>query len=83
MCRIAALKIKIDGGQVSTVITENKYPILEFDENKNLSSQAYAHVFSGNFDADCVKNPWRATARLRIFALSATKLCSKICVHFL
>ncbi|MDD6991171.1 MAG: DJ-1/PfpI family protein [Oscillospiraceae bacterium] len=60
------------------MITENKYPILEFDENKNLSSQAYAHVFSGNFAADCVKNPWRATARLRIFALSATKLCSKI-----
>ena len=50
---------------------------------KNLSSQAYAHVFSANFAADCVKNPCRATARLRIFALSATKLCSKIRTHFL
>ncbi len=52
-------------------------------EYKNLSSQAYAHVFSANFAADCVKNPCRATARLRIFALSATKLCSKIRAHFL
>ena len=51
--------------------------------SKNLSSQAYAHVFSANFAADCVKNPCRATARLRIFALSATKLCSKIRTHFL
>ena len=50
---------------------------------KNRSSQAYAHVFSANFAADCVKNPCRATARLRIFALSATKLCSKIRTHFL
>ena len=50
---------------------------------KNLSSQAYAHVFSANFAADCVKNPCRATARLPIFALSATKLCSKIRTHFL
>ena len=37
---------------------------------KNQSSQAYAHVFSANFAADCVKNPCRATARLRIFAVS-------------
>ena len=50
---------------------------------ENPSSQAYAHVFSANFAADCVKNPCRATARLRIFALSATKLCSKIRTHFL
>ena len=50
---------------------------------KNLSSQAYAHVFSANFAADCVKNPCRAKARLRIFAYSATKLCSKIRTHFL
>ena len=35
---------------------------------QNLSSQAYAHVFSANFAADCVKNSCRATARLRIFA---------------
>ena len=52
-------------------------------EYENLSSQAYAHVFSANFAADCVKNSCRATARLRIFALSATKLCSKIRTHFL
>ena len=51
--------------------------------SKNPSSQAYAYVFSANFAADCVKNPCRATARLRIFALSATKLCSKIRTHFL
>ena len=51
--------------------------------SQNLSSQAYAHVFSANFAADCFKNPCRATARLRIFALSATKLCSKIRTHFL
>ena len=51
--------------------------------NKNPSSQAYAHVFSANFAADCVKNPCRAKARLRIFAYSATKLCSKIRTHFL
>ena len=50
---------------------------------KNPSSQAYAHVFSANFAADCVKNPCRAKARLRIFAYSATKLCSKIRTHFL
>ena len=50
---------------------------------KNLSSQAYAHVFSANFAADCVKNACRAPARLRIFSLSATKLCSKIRTHFL
>ena len=35
-------------------------------------------VFSANFAAYCVKNTCRATARLRIFPLSATKLCSKI-----
>ena len=51
--------------------------------NKNPSSQAYAHVFSANFAADCVKDPCRAKARLRIFAYSATKLCSKIRTHFL
>ena len=51
--------------------------------SKNPSSQAYAHVFSANFAADCVKNPCRAKARLRIFAYSATKLCSKIRTHFL
>ena len=50
---------------------------------KNPSSQAYAPVFSANFAADCVKNPCRAKARLRIFAYSATKLCSKIRTHFL
>jgi len=50
---------------------------------KNPSSQAYAHVFSANFAADCVKNPCRAKARLRIFAYSASKLCSKIRTHFL
>ena len=56
-----------------------KYDILY----KNLSSQAYTSVFSANFAAYCVKNTCRATARLRIFALSATKLCSKIHIHFL
>jgi hypothetical protein len=30
-----------------------------------------------------VKNTCRATARLRIFSLSATKLCSKIHIYFL
>ena len=50
---------------------------------KNLSSQAYTRVFSANFVAYCVKNTCRATARLRIFALSATKLCSKIHIYFL
>ena len=50
---------------------------------ENLSSQAYTRVFSANFVAYCVKNTCRATARLRIFALSATKLCSKIHIYFL
>ena len=50
---------------------------------KNPSSQAYACGFSANFAADCVKNPCRAKARLRIFAYSATKLCSKIRTLFL
>ena len=50
---------------------------------ENLSSQAYTRVFSANFAAHCVKNTCRATARLRIFALSATKLCSKIHIYFL
>ncbi len=46
--------------------------------NKNIVSGACE-----NFAADCVKNPCRAKARLRIFAYSATKLCSKIRTHFL
>ena len=50
---------------------------------ENQSSQADTRVFSTNFAAYCVKNTCRATARLRIFALSATKLCSKIHIYFL
>ncbi|MFR6587318.1 MAG: hypothetical protein ACLUSL_05765 [Ruminococcus sp.] len=53
------------------------------DALENLSSQAYPRVFSANFAASCVKNTCRATARLRIFTLSATKLCSKIHIYFL
>jgi len=53
------------------------------DTLENLSSQAYPRVFSANFAASCVKNTCRATARLRIFALPATKLCSKIHIYFL
>ena len=49
----------------------------------NPSSQAYTRAFSANFAAYCVKNTCRTTARLRIFALSATKLCSKIHIYFL
>ena len=45
--------------------------------SKNPSSQAYTRVFSANFAAYCVKNTCRATARLRIFALSATKFARK------
>ena len=50
---------------------------------ENQSSQADTRVFSANFAAYCVKNTCRAAARLRIFALSATKLCSKIHIYFL
>ena len=67
--------INVPYATLNALITQIQY--------ENLSSQAYAHVFSANFAADCVKNPCRATARLRIFALSATKLCSKIRTHFL
>ena len=38
----------------------------------------FAHVFSVNFTAFCVKNSCRATARLRIFALKSAKIHSKI-----
>ncbi len=64
-------------------MADKKYNVIISDRAKNPSSQAYAHVFSANFAADCVKNPCRAKARLRIFAYSATKLCSKIRTHFL
>ncbi len=36
------------------------------------------HVFSANFDDYCVENICRAKARLHIFALYSSKLCSKI-----
>ncbi len=62
---------------------QNGFFVCSHHQYKNPSSQAYAHVFSANFAADCVKNPCRAKARLRIFAYSATKLCLKIRTHFL
>ena len=47
-------------------MADKKYNVIISDRAKNPSSQAYAHVFSANFAADCVKNPCRAKARLRI-----------------
>ena len=47
-----------------------KYIMLNRVHIENLSSQAYAHVFSANFALDCVKILAGRQARLRIFALS-------------
>jgi hypothetical protein len=41
---------------------------------KNLSSQAYAHVFSANFALDCVKNPCRAASPPADFCLVLDKI---------
>ena len=56
---------------------------LAFVKAMQVLEPVFTSVFSANFAADCVKNPCRAKARLRIFAYSATKLCSKIRTHFL
>ena len=41
---------------------------------KNLSSQAYAHIFSANFALDCVKNPCRAASPPADFCLVLDKI---------
>ena len=41
---------------------------------ENLSSQAYAHVFSANFALDCVKNPCRAVSTPADFCLVLDKI---------
>ena len=41
---------------------------------KDLSSQAYAHVFSANFALDCVKNPCRAASPPADFCLVLDKI---------
>ena len=51
-----------------------KYIMLNRVHIENLSSQAYAHVFSANFALDCVKNPCRAASPPADFCLVLDKI---------
>ena len=51
-----------------------KYFMLNRVHIENLSSQAYAHVFSANFALDCVKNPCRAASPPADFCLVLDKI---------
>ena len=74
---------RLENGRLLISIITDFLSVCKLFLCKNLSLQAYIRAFSANFAAYCVKNTCRATARLRIFALSATKLCSKIHTYFL
>ena len=53
---------------------KNNSPLYKNMRHKNLSSQAYAHVFLANFALDCVKNPCRAASPPADFCLVLDKI---------